>query len=142
MGFNLPSSGAKAQAQPTINVTPLVDVVLVLLIIFMVVAPLLNKQFWVNLPKKDETKQENPPPDAEKPLVLNVDKAGVIKVNTTVVESSELRVRLERMLAARSDKIVYFDAADDAPYQTVVSTMDLARQGGASTIAIMTPQKR
>jgi biopolymer transport protein ExbD/biopolymer transport protein TolR len=133
------SGGKKQQVTPSMNVTPLVDVVLVLLIIFMVVTPLLSKQFWLNLPKKDEDAKVQPPsPDQEKNLVLSVTKAGTIKVNTTEIPKTELKDRMQRMLAARADKVVYFDAEDEAPYGTTLEAMDLARQGGASTIAILT----
>jgi biopolymer transport protein ExbD/biopolymer transport protein TolR len=132
--------GRKHDVKPSMNVTPLVDIVLVLLIIFMVVTPLLSKQFWLNLPKKDENAEQQPPPpdDLEKPLVLTVEKTGAIKVNSNEIAKDELKVRLERMLAARTDKVVYFNAEDDAPYAIAVETMDLARMGGAKTIAIMT----
>ncbi|WP_136924306.1 ExbD/TolR family protein [Polyangium aurulentum] len=132
-------SEKKGVAQPVMNVTPLVDVVLVLLIIFMVVTPLLNKQMWLNLPKKDEdAKNEPPPPDADKPVVLTVDEGGVVKINQTVVERGELRERLRRIFAARSDQLLYFDAADEAPYGIAVEVMDIAKMGGAKGIAILT----
>src|SRR6187402_3607160 len=106
------SVGKKGQVTPTMNVTPLVDVVLVLLIIFMVVTPLLSKQFWLNIPKKDDTaKLEPPPPDAEKPVVLSVDGAGAIRINQTEVPRAELKDRLTRIFAARTDNVLYFDAA-------------------------------
>ena len=140
MGMAITTGGSKkTQVTPAMNVTPLVDVVLVLLIIFMVVTPLLSKQFWLNLPKKDEDAKVVPPlPDAEKNLVLTVHKSGVIKVNNNEVPKAELKDRMQRMLAARSDKVLYFDAEDDAPYALVLEAMDLARMGGASTIAIVT----
>jgi biopolymer transport protein ExbD/biopolymer transport protein TolR len=140
MGMAISSGGSKKQqVTPSMNVTPLVDVVLVLLIIFMVVTPLLSKQFWLNLPKKDEDAKVQPPsPDQEKNLVLSVSKAGIIKVNTTEIPKAELKDRMQRMLAARADKVVYFDAEDEAPYGTTLEAMDLARQGGAATIAILT----
>lgn len=139
MGMNLGGGGKKAAIVPVMNVTPLVDVVLVLLIIFMVVTPLLTKQFWLNLPKKDDSaKNEPPPPDENKNIVVTVAKDGVVKVNSSEIGKAELKDRLARMLAARSDKVVYFDAEDDAPYATAVEVLDISRMGGASTIAIMT----
>jgi biopolymer transport protein ExbD/biopolymer transport protein TolR len=138
MGMAAGGASKKGQVTPSMNVTPLVDVVLVLLIIFMVVTPLLAKQFWLNLPKKDDS-AEAPPPDTEnKNVVVSVDKSGVIKINADVVPKEELRDRLRRIMAARSEKVIYFDADDQAPYQSAVEAMDIARQGGASTIAIMT----
>ena len=99
---------------PEMNVTPLVDVVLVLLIIFMVVTPLLAKQFWLQLPKQDADRA--PPPSENKSVVLTVKKDGLLALNGAAIEKSELRDKVARVMAARSDKVVYFDAADDAPF--------------------------
>lgn len=130
---------AKNGVAPTMNVTPLVDVVLVLLIIFMVVTPLLTKQLWLNLPKKDDTaKDEAPPPDAEKPVVLTVDNGGAVRINQNEIGRGELQERLGRIFAGRSDKVVYFDASDDAPYGVAVEVMDIARAGGGRTLVILT----
>src|SRR6185436_14354986 len=137
--MNLSAGARKGAVTPSMNVTPLVDVVLVLLIIFMVVTPLLTKQLWLNLPQKDDTKANAPPPDdADKPVVLTVDAAGVIRINRTEVPREALSERVARILAARADGLLYFDAADDAPYGTTVDVMDRARRGGARSIAILT----
>jgi len=125
----------KGRATPEMNVTPLVDVVLVLLIIFMVVTPLLAKQFWLQLPKQETTAE---PPTENKSVVLTVKKAGVIEINGAPIEKKDLKDKVSRVMAARTDKVVYFDAADDAPYAITVEAMDIARQGGAKTIAILT----
>jgi biopolymer transport protein TolR len=139
MGMNVSSGGKNGGVAPVMNVTPLVDVVLVLLIIFMVVTPLLNKQLWLNLPKKDEdAKNEPPPADADKPVVLRVDEKGTIRINQSVVEKAELRERLRRIFAARADSLLYFDAADEAPYGITVEVMDIAKMGGAKGIAVLT----
>jgi biopolymer transport protein ExbD/biopolymer transport protein TolR len=121
---------------PEMNVTPLVDVVLVLLIIFMVVTPLLAKQFWLQLPKQDA--ETAPPPSENKSVVVTVKKDGLLALNGAPIEKRELRDKVSRVMAARSDKVIYFDAADDAPYASTVEAMDLARQGGAKTIAVLT----
>jgi biopolymer transport protein TolR len=136
MGFSIGASAkGKNRAVPAMNVTPLVDVVLVLLIIFMVVTPLLSKQFWLQLPKQEQT---NTPPSENKSVVLSVKKDGKIEINGAEIAKNELRDKVGRFMAARPDKVVYFDAADDAPYAATVEAMDLARQGGAKTVAILT----
>jgi biopolymer transport protein ExbD/biopolymer transport protein TolR len=130
----------KAAPVPTVNVTPLVDIVLVVLIIFMVMTPMMTKTFWLNLPKKpdENAKQTPPPPSQNEPLVLTVDKAGVIRVNKTVLAKQEIQARLPRMLAARTVKVLYFDAHDEAPYGAAMEAMDLARAAGARSIALLT----
>jgi len=136
MGMNLASGGQK-HVSPAMNVTPLVDVVLVLLIIFMVVTPMLTKTFWLNLPKKD-AEQTAPLVDADKPVVLTVDPEGVTRINKQVVERKELREKLQRIFAARKDQVLFFDAGDAVPYGTAAEVMDIARTGGARTISILT----
>lgn len=141
MGASLGGSGSgkknKGSSTPTINITPLVDVVLVVLIIFMIVTPMVTKTFWLNLPPKNEDREPLPPSD-NKPLVMTVDKAGVIRINTTVIGKNEIRERVPRMLAAKDQKVLYFDAASDASYAAAIEAMDLSRAGGVKSIAILT----
>jgi len=141
MGASLGGMGGggkkKESSSPTINITPLVDVVLVVLIIFMIVTPMVTKTFWLNLPPKDKN-EEQPPPSHNKPLVMTVDKAGVIRMNTQVIAKNEIRDRVPRMLAAKDQKVLYFDAASDASYASAIEAMDLSRAGGVKSIAILT----
>ena len=125
---------------PQMNVTPLVDVVLVLLIIFMVITPLLSKSFWVHMPKQDkeEVTKQQAEEDPNPPLVLRVGAGRSIQVNGAAVPFDELSDRLKRMFAAREDHVLFFDATDDAEYGFTVEVMDQARAGGAVTIATLT----
>ncbi|MCX8071722.1 MAG: biopolymer transporter ExbD [Candidatus Binatia bacterium] len=122
---------------PTINVTPLVDVVLVLLIIFMVVTPLLDRKFWVHTPKQEKTAVQQLE-QSDTPLVLRIGADGSLEINGTVLRRDELGERLPRMFAARDDHVLFIAAADSVPYGTVVETMDAAREAGAVTIAPLT----
>ncbi|HEX6273032.1 MAG TPA: biopolymer transporter ExbD [Polyangiaceae bacterium] len=131
-----PSGGKKARPAPIINVTPLVDVVLCVLIIFMIVTTMMTRTFWMNLPKSE--KDAEPNPNDTKPLVLTVDKAGVIRANQTVLTKPEVQGRVIRMLAAKNQKTLFFDAHDQVPYATVVETIDLVRAGGVKSIAMLT----
>jgi biopolymer transport protein ExbD len=139
VAMTLGSGGAKG-VTPQMNVTPLVDVVLVLLIIFMVITPLLTKTFWLHTPKqeKEEVTKEELKQDPSPPLVMRVGANRSIQVNGVDVELDDLPARLRRMFAARDDHILFFDAADDAEYGFAVSAMDKAREGGAITIAALT----
>ncbi len=139
MGMSLGGGGRKKKttAIPAINITPLVDVVLVVLIIFMIVTPMVTKTFWLNLPPKDDNKSE-PAPTDNKPLVMTVDKAGVIRVNTTILTKREVMERVPRMLAAKDQKVLYFDAHSEASYAAAIEAMDLSRAGGVKSIAILT----
>jgi biopolymer transport protein ExbD/biopolymer transport protein TolR len=130
--------GKPGRAQPNMNVTPLVDVVLVLLIIFMVITPLLAKQFWLHLPNKVEKDQPPDTSDKNKPIVVTVTKSGDIKINRDVIPKAEFSNKLRRVLAAREERTIFFDAEDDAEFGNAVVAMDLARGGGAATIAVLT----
>jgi len=125
---------------PQMNVTPLVDVVLVLLIIFMVITPLLAKTFWIHTPKqeKEEVEAREVQQDPTPPLVLRVGADRNLQLNGATVGFEELPERLRRVFAARTDHIVFFDADDQAAYGFVVQVMDQAREGGAVTIAALT----
>ncbi len=140
MGMNIGSGGGKNKGvTPEMNVTPLVDVVLVLLIIFMVITPLLSKNFWVHTPKQEKEEIEKPQEeDPNPPLVLRISKDKLVAVNGADVPIEELPDRLKRMFAAREDHIIFFDAADEVPYGFAVEVMDKAREGGAVTIAALT----
>jgi biopolymer transport protein ExbD/biopolymer transport protein TolR len=132
-------AGGKTVA-PQMNVTPLIDVVLVLLIIFMVITPLLSKNFWVHLPKqeKQEVEPEQLQQDPEPPLVMRLGPGRTITVNNAEIAPDELVERLKRMFAARSDHVLFFDATDDVEYGFAVEMLDKAREGHAVTIAPLT----
>ncbi len=135
MAFDL--GGGKGGIRPAMNVTPLVDVVLVLLIIFMVVTPLMTKQMWMTVPAKGDDPEASPPPaDAVPPVVLTVDRSGVLRINREEVARDQVVARLQRMLNARPDKIVFFDASDDVPYGAAMDVLDLAR-GGDITVGVL-----
>jgi biopolymer transport protein ExbD/biopolymer transport protein TolR len=138
MGMTGPSTSGKGRATPHINMTPLVDVVLVVLIIFMIVTLTMTKTFWLNLPPKADAKDEPPVPSEIKPVVMTVDKTGVIRVNQTVLTKKEIAGRLPRLMAGAQQKVLYFDAADEASYGTAIEAMDLSRASGIKTIAILT----
>jgi biopolymer transport protein ExbD/biopolymer transport protein TolR len=140
MAMDLGGKGGKpGRAQPSMNVTPLVDVVLVLLIIFMVITPLLAKQFWLSLP--NEKKDDSPPEQVDendRPIVVSVTEKGEIKINHDIIPRDQFETKLRRVLAAKQVRTVFFDAEDDAEFGAAVDAMDLARGGGAATIAVLT----
>jgi len=141
MAMDVGGGGSKVKVRPSMNVTPLVDVVLVLLIIFMVITPMLVKQMWMHYPKKDvSTQQEDDaePDPSTAPIVVNVLRDGTIRINKEVVAANDLSPKLSRILAARRDPIVFFDSDDDLPYGKAMEVMDLARGGGAAHIVVLT----
>ncbi|MCA9706202.1 MAG: biopolymer transporter ExbD [Myxococcales bacterium] len=132
--------GKKGRVRPEMNVTPLVDVVLVLLIIFMILAPVITSAFVIRLPPKDDDKQQelDMANDPGEPLVLTVTDEGTYEVNGVDIEADELAGRMHRMFNARPDNVVYVDGEDEAPVGAVLHGVDLARQGGASPVVFIT----
>jgi biopolymer transport protein ExbD/biopolymer transport protein TolR len=120
------------------NVTPLVDVVLVLLIIFMVVTPLMAKQFWIHLPNQLDKAEPAPSTPDDSAVVIVVTRRGEILINHEQVPETEFAGKLRRVLAAKQQRTVFFDADEDAEFGIAVHAMDLARGGGADTIAVVT----
>ena len=137
MAMQVGQHGGGKDVRPNMNVTPLVDVVLVLLIIFIVITPQLTKKFWVHTPKqeKKEIEKQDLTKDPSPPLVLRVSNEQHITVNGSDVSYDELPDRLRRMFAARDDHILFFDADDEVQYGYAVTVLDQARAGGAVTIA-------
>src|SRR3972149_9172521 len=133
--------GRNGDVVPVINVTPLVDVVLVLLIIFMAVPPRLPRKFGVHPPRqeKKEVERQELANEPEPPLVLRVAADRTITVNGVQLAFEELAPRLQRMFAARENHILFFDAANDAPYGFTVEVMDQARARAARASAAHSP---
>ena len=120
-----------------INVTPLVDVVLVLLIIFMVVTPLLEKDIMVRVPDDENETVEEPDPEQ---LVVTIDEQGGIKLNSEALSDDDYQTRIKRALAAKpyDEKLVFFLPDDKAPYPRVVQVLDWTRTGGAHILGVVT----
>jgi biopolymer transport protein ExbD len=138
--------GKPGRHSPEMNVTPLVDVVLVLLIIFMVLTASQNDMFWVHVPEEDKKQENEPEPlpdetDPNKlPLVVSVSTQGQIKINQDAYADREFPERLRRMLVARGDRRIYFDAERGVSFDRVMGVLDAARGAGASHIAVVTEQ--
>ena len=119
-----------ADAFSDINVTPLVDVMLVLLVIFMVTAPIIQQGVAVDLPKTPED-----------PLILSITKNGSYYLNETPIAKSQLRDRLKLILSRRRDKAVYLKADRNLAYGVVVETMDTLNRLGVESLGMVTELK-
>ena len=117
-----------------INVTPLVDVVLVLLIIFLVITPLLHHGYDVTIPRTEGGDRRG------LQIVVSVGPQGVLYLNRELVTRADLTIRLTELLRSRPLETVFFFAEDDTSYEEAVSVMDLIRSAGAARIGtVLTP---
>ncbi len=123
------------RAMSEINVTPFVDVMLVLLIIFMVAAPLLTVGVPVELPK---TAAQALPHEQQEPLVVSLPADGSVTIMTTAVDEAELVTRLRAVAAERSDDKVFLRADGSIPYKRVMEVMGALNAGGFSNIGLVT----
>jgi biopolymer transport protein ExbD len=119
-----------------INVTPLIDVVLVLLIVFMVLVPKLLNQTQVDVPPKAPDNAETPPVSDQ--LVVTVGEDGRIAINGEAVPIEALPDKVRTLMQNRNKKLMFFNPDDNAPYGDVVKVMDICRGAGVKNIGIMT----
>jgi biopolymer transport protein TolR len=117
-----------------INVTPLVDVMLVLLVIFMVTAPMMQQGVQVNLPKA-ETKAL---PSQEETVVVSIEKSGRVFIDSSEVTTGDLRGKLMTMFANRSKKEVFLKADRDVPYGEVIRAMAEIKGAGIERLGMIT----
>ena len=132
MAFDQGSPGSDAISQ--INVTPLVDVMLVLLIIFMVTAPILQQGVTVDLPKV----AAGPLAGQEEQLVVNVGKGGQLFLNDTAMTADQLTTKLRAIAVARPDRQLYVRADQAVPYGDVMRVMGAVHVAGLVRVGLVT----
>lgn len=135
MAFSLMPGGDEEPLLAEINVTPLVDVMMVLLIIFMIAAPMLHQGIEVNLPEADA---ETLPTRVDDPLVLSMNEQGLVFVQDKPIHPSQLVERLTPLLTARGDKNVFLKGDRSLPYGKVIEVLDILHGGGITQIGLVT----
>ena len=127
--------GGSGSMQSDINVTPLVDVVLVLLIIFMVITPVVQMGYLVKVPPKAPA---NLPPSAvQDQIVLRLASADRVLINKEEMAMGAFPARIRDILRGNTSKMVFFAGARDVDYETTMRFLDLARASGAKNIGII-----
>ncbi|HMH54815.1 MAG TPA: biopolymer transporter ExbD [Gemmatimonadales bacterium] len=135
MAISTGSAGPSA-VKADINVTPMIDVMLVLLIIFMIVTPLIAAGFKATLPKG---KNLDPRPEGENEVVLGIDQGGRYFLNQRPIANGALEDQLRGIFAARTeDKILYFKADNQLKYAKVQDAVETARRAGVRVMAAIT----
>jgi biopolymer transport protein TolR len=135
MAMNL---GGKGGVKSDINVTPLVDVMLVLLIIMMIIAPMLQKGVDVKLPTASNTTDK---PETQDQTVVAVNSAGQMFLNSVEVPDADLARRVTDVLENKKAKIVLIKADEDAPYGRVMAAMDSLRKAQVEDMGLVTERK-
>ncbi len=118
-----------------INVTPLVDVMLVLLIIFMVAAPMLHQGIEVKLP---QASAQNLPLRVEDPLILSIRRDGLLYLRETPVAKDALVGAVQAEIAAKGDSSVFLKGDREVPYGRVIEVLDLLYRGGIQNVGMVT----
>lgn len=137
--MSMSTGGSKGGIKADINVTPLVDIMLVLLIIMMLIAPLLQKGVNVQLPLADHTTEK---PDTQDQTVVAVDSQRQLFVNSIPVSEREAVDRIKFALEEKAERIVYLKGDTDAPYGAIMSMMDKLREAGIENVALITETRK
>jgi biopolymer transport protein ExbD len=130
--------GTKGGVKSDINVTPLVDVMLVLLIIMMLIAPMLQQGVAVTLPEAGNTSDK---PDTQDQTVVAIDATSAFYVNAIRVTKDDLVPRVQAALEDKKEKIVYLKGDKDAKYSAIMDAMDALRKAQIENIALITERK-
>jgi biopolymer transport protein TolR len=141
MAFSLPHSGGSAEEQSSeryqplaeINVTPMVDVMLVLLVIFMVTAPLLTVGVPLDLPKTSAAEVTQP----QEPIVLSIDREGGTFIGNERIDPGDLKDRLARLAADDSDRIVYVRGDRTILYAQLMDALGLVSSAGFTKVSLL-----
>ena len=127
--------GAKGGVKSDINVTPLVDVMLVLLIIMMVIAPMLQQGVPVQLPTANNSTDK---PDTSDQTIVNIDAQGGLYVNSLPVTETDIVERVKNALEGKKEQIVYLKGDKEAEYGRIMKMMDALRSSQVESVALIT----
>jgi biopolymer transport protein ExbD len=122
-----------------INMTPMIDILLVLLIIFMVITPLTPHGLEALAPEPPDKKNQ-PPPDQDRTVVIVIDKDKKMHINNEDTDMEKLGPRLEQIFKTRAERVVFVKGDPDLEYQTVAQAIDVAKGAQIDKVGLMTPK--
>ncbi|MGA2422925.1 MAG: biopolymer transporter ExbD [Terriglobales bacterium] len=135
--------GPKGGQSANMNVTPLIDVLLVLLIIFMVITPLTPKGLEALVPQPPPPNQKQPPPTPDRTIVVQLIDHGAgnppgLKINQDEATWETLQGRLEDIFKTRAEKVMFVKGDDNVPFADVASVIDIAHSAGVDKVGLIT----
>ena len=129
--------GGSGGLNSDINMTPMIDVLLVLIIIFMVITPLVPKGLDTLVPQPDPNADKKPPSQM-RTIVIQVEQGGVIKINQEQVTDQQLGPRLTEIFKTRAERVAFVRGADNLEFKEVAKVIDIAKEAGVDKVGLMT----